>query len=80
MKDDPRLCVDIVPYSHSTKHPDIAIMSRVKIVFGTASFGQIPTETSQEFLDILKKHNVKDLDTAYRYVSNDASLVFKERS
>ena len=48
-------------------------MSHVKILFGTAAFGSLPTETSQEFLDLLKRHNVKDLDTARRYVSKGAS-------
>ena len=43
--------------------------SHVKILFGTASFGKLPTESGQEFLDLLKKHNVKDLDTAHLYVS-----------
>lgn len=43
--------------------------SHVKVLFGTAAFGSLPTESSQEFLDLLKKHNVKDLDTAYLYVS-----------
>ena len=44
-------------------------MSHVKVLFGTAAFGSLPTETSQEFLDLLKKYNVKDLDTARGYVS-----------
>ena len=44
-------------------------MSHVKILFGTAGFGSLPTETGQEFLDLLKAHNVKDLDTAHLYVS-----------
>ena len=44
-------------------------MAHVKVLFGTASFGSLPTETSQEFLDILKKYKVKDLDTAHLYVS-----------
>ena len=46
-----------------------AIMSRVKILFGTYFFGSISKETIQEFFSILKAHNVKDLDTAYGYVS-----------
>ena len=49
-------------------------MSHVKVLFGTASFGSVPMETSQEFLDILKKHQVKDLDTAHLYVSYDETL------
>ena len=54
--------------------------SRVKILFGTAGFGNLPTETSQEFLDLLKKHNVKDLDTAYRYVSKGTSHKIQDSS
>ena len=45
-------------------------MSHVKILFGTYFFGSIPKETSQEFFNILKAHDVKDLDTAYGYVSH----------
>ena len=55
-------------------------MSHVKVLFGTAAFGFVPTETSQEFLDILKKHNIKDLDTAFRYVSIDASAKTDDKS
>lgn len=54
-------------------------MSHVKVLFGTASFGSLPTEASQEFLDLLKKHNVKDLDTANRYVRVHF-LIFEDRS
>lgn len=43
-------------------------MSRVKVLFGTYFFGSLPKETSQEFFNILKAYNVKDLDTAYQYV------------
>ena len=49
-------------------------MSHVKVLFGTAAFGSLPTEIGQDFLDILKKHNVKDLDTAHLYVGRDGSL------
>ncbi|CAD6579997.1 MAG: hypothetical protein ASARMPREDX12_009430 [Alectoria sarmentosa] len=49
-------------------------MSHVKVLFGTAAFGSLPTETSQEFLDILKKHNVKDLDTAFLYEGSERAL------
>ena len=50
-------------------------MSRVKVLFGTYFFGSLPKETSKEFLDILKAYNVKDLDTAYSYVSSHVSGV-----
>ncbi|KAM0793921.1 NADP-dependent oxidoreductase domain-containing protein [Usnea florida] len=49
-------------------------MSRVKVLFGTASFGSQPTETSQDFLDVLKKHKVKDLDTARTYEGSERAL------
>ena len=55
-------------------------MSHVKVLFGTASFGSLPTETSQEFLDLLKKHNVKDLDTAHLYVRRGAISKIEHRS
>ena len=55
-------------------------MSRVKVLFGTASFGSQPTETSQDFLDVLKKHKVKDLDTARTYVSMGGPSKAKSRS
>ena len=45
-------------------------MSRVKVLFGTYFFGSQPKETSQEFFNVLKAYNVKDLDTAYQYVSS----------
>ena len=52
----------------------------VKIIFGAATMGNIGKYTKsdsepkpsgskgQEFLDVLVKYNVKDLDTAYSYV------------
>ena len=55
-------------------------MSHVKVLFGTASFGSLPTETGQEFLDLLKKYNVKNLDTVHGYVSKAASSKIQERS
>ena len=44
-------------------------MSHVKMLFGTYFFGSTPKETIEEFFNILKAHNVKDLDTASGYVS-----------
>ena len=55
-------------------------MSVAKILFGTASFGSLPLEVSQEFLDLLKKHNVKDLDTAHLYVRKVASSMIEDGS
>lgn len=53
---------------------NINAMSRVKVLFGTASFGSQPTEMSQDFLDVLKKHKVKDLDTARTYEGSERAL------
>ncbi len=39
------------------------------IVFGTASAAGWSSEHTTEFLQILEKHNAKELDTAYLYVS-----------
>ena len=47
------------------------IMSRVKVNFGTAKWGSLPIETSQDYMDILERHNVKHLDTAHIYVKYD---------
>lgn len=55
-------------------------MSHVKVLFGAAGFGSLPTETSQEFLDLLKKHDVNDLDTAYLYVRKGAASKIEDRS
>ena len=55
-------------------------MSHVKVLFGTAGFGFLPMETTQGFLDILNKYNVKDLDTAYAYVSKSASSDMPSRN
>ncbi|KAL9066643.1 MAG: hypothetical protein Q9161_007402, partial [Pseudevernia consocians] len=49
-------------------------MSHMKVLFGTNYFGSLPTETSQEFLDILKKHNIKDIDTAPLYQGSERAL------
>ena len=51
-------------------------MSRVKILFGTYFVTSTPKETNHQIFDILKAHNVKDLDTAYGYVSLAPLSVF----
>ena len=50
-------------------------MSNVKVLFGTYWFGSLPRDARQEFLDILKAHNVKDLDTAFEYVRRAGSSI-----
>ena len=51
-------------------------MSRVKILFGTYFVTSTSKETNHQVFDILKAHNVKDLDTAYGYVSLAPLSVF----
>jgi hypothetical protein len=41
----------------------------VKIIFGAGGFGRHGKDGSAQFLEILEKHNIKDLDTAALYVS-----------
>lgn len=43
----------------------------VKIIFGTAGITVLTTDAVQEELQILRKHGVKDLDTASIYVRFD---------
>lgn len=40
----------------------------IKIIFGAAPFGGWTAEQNQGYLDILTRHNVVDIDTAYIYV------------
>ncbi len=42
--------------------------SGASIVFGAAGFAAFSSETVNNVLDILQKHNVKELDTASLYV------------
>ncbi|KAK4695091.1 aflatoxin B1 aldehyde reductase, partial [Lecanoromycetidae sp. Uapishka_2] len=49
-------------------------MSHIKILYGTAAFGSLPMETTQGYLDILGKHNVRDLDTANLYQGSEKAL------
>lgn len=46
----------------------------VKILFGTAAFGVLPAATNQEFLDVLIRNNVVDLDTAHIYEGSEEAL------
>jgi len=39
-----------------------------KIIFGTAGVGVFASETTDGLLEVLKKHNVKVVDTASIYV------------
>lgn len=44
--------------------------SPVKIIFGAAGIGRGNTdEVNKELFEVLHKHNVKNVDTAYIYVS-----------
>lgn len=44
-------------------------MSTLKLIFGTFPISQFPEEQRQQYLDVLEKNGVKQLDTAYVYVS-----------
>ena len=41
----------------------------IKILYGSYLFGSHPPGDDQKYLDILTEHGVKDIDTAYIYVS-----------
>lgn len=43
----------------------------IKILYGAYGFGSHPPGDDQKYLDILTEHGVKDIDTAYVYVSSE---------
>ena len=45
-----------------------------KIIFGTGGVGTWTSETVDGMLDLLKKHNVTALDTAFLYVCCSISI------
>jgi aflatoxin B1 aldehyde reductase len=47
--------------------------SAPSIVFGSAGIASLSTETANEMLNILEKHNIKQIDTASIYVSPASS-------
>ncbi len=53
--------------------------SAPSIVFGTAGIAAFSTEESNKILDILEKHNIKQLDTASVYVGPRSSEAFSGR-
>jgi aflatoxin B1 aldehyde reductase len=53
--------------------------STPSIVFGTAGIAALSTEDSKEILNILEKHNVKQLDTASVYVCPRSPEAFNGR-
>jgi aflatoxin B1 aldehyde reductase len=50
--------------------------SAPSIVFGSAGVASFSTETVKEMLNILEKHNIKQIDTASIYVSPASSQAF----
>lgn len=48
----------------------MSVQSKIKIIFGGASFGSNPVDVNQEFLNLLARYKVVDLDTAALYVSS----------
>ena len=41
---------------------------KIKIILGTAGFGRNPADVNQEYLDVLARYDIVDLDTASSYV------------
>jgi hypothetical protein len=46
----------------------------VKIIWGGGGMGRYPLEQGQQYLEILEKYKVKDIDTAFSYVSTQWSI------
>ncbi|MCJ1356558.1 MAG: hypothetical protein MMC33_006553 [Icmadophila ericetorum] len=45
-----------------------------EIIYGAAGVARVSTEELDEWLNILQKHNVKSLDTAYAYPNSEVTL------
>jgi len=45
-----------------------------KIIFGTAAIASLSPETRKEIFEILDRHDVKELDTAYIYLDSEKTL------
>lgn len=48
----------------------MSVQSKIKIIFGAAGFGGNPADLNKEYLDLLARYNVVDLDTASLYVGS----------
>lgn len=46
----------------------MSVPSKIKIIFGTAMFGRNSVDTNQDYLNLLARYKVVDLDTASLYV------------
>jgi hypothetical protein len=46
----------------------------VKIIWGAGGLGRCSLEQGQQYLEILEKYHVKDIDTAFSYVSTQALI------
>ena len=57
----------------------LTTMCHLKIIFGTALQGKMPFEEMQDYLDILNKRGIRDIDTAHRYVSQKADHTIRWR-
>lgn len=47
----------------------------IKILYGAHQFGTRPPGGDKKYLDLLTEHGVKDIDTAYIYVSSECHLL-----
>lgn len=48
----------------------MSVQSKIKVIFGAAAFGRNSVDKNQEFLNLLARYKVVDLDTAFLYVSS----------
>ena len=48
----------------------MSVQSKIKIIFGTVMFGRNSVDKNQEYLKVLARYKVFDLDTAFLYVGN----------
>lgn len=48
----------------------MSVQSKIKVIFGTAPFGRNSVDKNQEYLNLLARYKVVDLDTAFSYVGS----------
>lgn len=48
----------------------MSVQSKIKFIFGTAMFGKNPIDVNREYLNLLARYKVVDLDTASLYVGS----------
>lgn len=48
----------------------MSVQTKIKFIFGTVMFGHNSMEKNQEYLNLLARYKVVDLDTAFSYVGS----------